>query len=100
MKAKRIRSTNAHVVTCDDGTQILFSYTTPVAVYLPELGYYRTSQRYSVTTSRHVNAWASYVGTMTEGELTKVAFEKLHELTYLAMIQGRFWTQRPTMYGY
>lgn len=40
-----------------DGTRILFSYQTPVAAYVPGKGYMRTDRHYSVTTSRHVNAW-------------------------------------------
>ena len=39
-----------------DGTSVLFSYKTPVAC-LTDNGYYRTSQKWSVTTSRHINKW-------------------------------------------
>ena len=38
------------------GYQILFSYKTPVAC-LSDNGYYRTSKKWSVTTSRHINKW-------------------------------------------
>ena len=48
---------NQNEVTINDGTQIFFSYRTPVAAYLPEKGYVRTSQFWSVTTSRHINKW-------------------------------------------
>ena len=37
-----------------DGTSVLFSYRTPVAC-LTDNGYYRTSKKWSVTTSRHIN---------------------------------------------
>ena len=46
---------NQTEVSINDGTQIFFSYKTPVAAYLPEKGYVRTSQFWSVTTSRHIN---------------------------------------------
>ena len=39
-----------------NGYQILFSYKTPVAC-LSDNGYYRTSKKWSVTTSRHINKW-------------------------------------------
>jgi hypothetical protein len=39
-----------------EGKIILFSYETPVAAYF-QGKYYRTSRKYSTTTSRHINAW-------------------------------------------
>lgn len=36
---------------------VLFSYATPVAVHIAGEGYYRTSERHSVNTSRHINGW-------------------------------------------
>lgn len=35
---------------------ILFSYDTPVAAHTPE-GTYKTSKKWSVTTSKHINKW-------------------------------------------
>lgn len=35
----------------------LFSYNTPVAHLVPGEGFYRTSKKWSVTTSRHINKW-------------------------------------------
>ena len=35
---------------------VLFSYKTPVAAWTPE-GAIRTSKKWSVTTSRHINKW-------------------------------------------
>ena len=48
---------NQNEVSINDGTQIFFSYRTPVAAYLPEKGYVRTSKFWSVTTSRHINKY-------------------------------------------
>ena len=48
---------NQNEVSINDGTQIFFSYSTPVAAYLPSKGYVRTSKFWSVTTSRHINKY-------------------------------------------
>jgi hypothetical protein len=39
------------------GISVLFSYETPVAAFCEEKGFMRTSTKYSVTTSRHINYW-------------------------------------------
>ena len=36
---------------------ILFSYETPVAAYISGRGYVRTAEKFSKTTSKHINAW-------------------------------------------
>ena len=36
---------------------VLFSYETPVAAYVSGRGYVRTSERFSKTTSKHINQW-------------------------------------------
>jgi len=36
---------------------VLYSYNTPVAAYVRSIGYVRTSQYYSKTTSKHINKW-------------------------------------------
>ena len=38
-------------------TEILFSYETPVAGYSNKLGYVKTNQWYSSTTTRHINKY-------------------------------------------
>ena len=40
-------------------TEILFSYSTPVAGYSNKLGYVKTNEYYSKTTTRHIN---QYIG--------------------------------------
>jgi hypothetical protein len=45
-----------------DGTTILFSYTTPVAAFLPGVGFMRTDKFFSVTTSKHINKWINKNG--------------------------------------
>lgn len=54
---KRIDSKNAYTHTYTNGSQVLYSYATPVAVYIPGLGFLKTSRKWSVTTTRHVNGW-------------------------------------------
>jgi len=36
---------------------ILFSYKTPVAARLPSGRFLRTKQKYSITTTKHINQW-------------------------------------------
>lgn len=51
-------SQNVKELQLGDGTRILFSHGIPVAAYIPaQNGYVRTNQRYSVTSTRHVNEW-------------------------------------------
>jgi hypothetical protein len=58
MRNKRIRNTSVNEIIYDNGDTLLCSYFVPVAAYSKEKGeYYRTTQHYSVTTSRHINAW-------------------------------------------
>ena len=57
---------NQNEVTINDGTQIFFSYRTPVAAYLPEKGYVRTERFWSKTTSRHINKWLQGVNNVSE----------------------------------
>ena len=55
MKLKPIAS-NMTELTLANGTQVLFSYETPVASW--ENGqFYKTEKFWSKTTSRHINKW-------------------------------------------
>ena len=65
---------NQTSVTFNDGTEVFFSYKTPVAAYLPEKGYVKTEKFYSVTTSRHINKYlpTKDVPTVSEEFLTKL----------------------------
>ena len=49
-------ASNMTQLDLNNGYQVLFSYQTPVAC-LSDNGYYRTSKKWSVTTSRHINKW-------------------------------------------
>ena len=48
---------NQNLVQLNSGVQVLFSYRTPVAAYVPGEGYFRTNQNWSKTTSKHINKW-------------------------------------------
>lgn len=49
---------NKTEITYDDGTVVLYSYATPVAACLGDGGgFVRTSKKWSVTTSKHINQW-------------------------------------------
>ena len=52
MKIKPIAS-NQTELHLNDGTVVLFSYQTPVAVNYAEGGFARTSTKWSKTTSKH-----------------------------------------------
>ena len=66
---------NQTSVTFNDGTEVFFSYKTPVAAYLPEKGYVKTEKFYSVTTSRHINKYlpTKDVPTVSEAFLVQLA---------------------------
>jgi len=55
MNLNPIQANLNEVIT--DGMIILFSYKTPVAVRIGHNEYYRTSTKWSQTTSRHINKW-------------------------------------------
>ena len=47
---------NQTQINLKKGDSVFFSYRTPVAC-LTMNGYYKTSKKWSVTTSRHINKW-------------------------------------------
>ena len=55
MKLSPIQS-NMTELTLNDGTQVLFSYQTPVACWI-DGQFYKTDTKWSNTTTRHINKW-------------------------------------------
>ena len=53
MKVKSIGSNQTQVSA--NGCRVLYSYETPVALEAPSGKYYKTDQKWSVTTSKHIN---------------------------------------------
>jgi hypothetical protein len=55
MKLNNLGSNKTEIVK-DNGDVVFFSYHTPVAACV-DYKYYRTSAKWSVTTSKHINSW-------------------------------------------
>ena len=49
---------NTFTVALVDGREVCYSYGVAVAGFQPGRGYFKTAEHYSVTTSRHANAYA------------------------------------------
>ena len=60
-------ATNRTLLIFDDGSEVFFSYQTPVAGYSNKLGYIKTKSWYSSTTTRHINKYIydSHPNTLT-----------------------------------
>lgn len=56
MKLNRLAQTNTTVIETGEKT-MLYSYSTLVALHIQGVGYYRTTQHYSTSTTRHINRW-------------------------------------------
>lgn len=56
MRIKRIDKTAATEITIGD-VNILVSYETPVACFIPGKGFQKTDKKWSATTSKHINRW-------------------------------------------
>jgi hypothetical protein len=59
------------------GLRVLFSYETPVAGHIEGRGYFRTTEHYSTTTSRHIN---QYLGGLVYEELSQEEIDQLLEV--------------------
>lgn len=55
MKLRQIGPNQTELYVGD--TVVFFSYETPVAALVPGRGYLRTDQKWSATTSKHINRW-------------------------------------------
>lgn len=60
---------NQTEITLANGTTLFQSYNTIVAAHVPGEGFYKTSTKWSVTTSRHINQFISRNG--GSGEVTE-----------------------------
>ena len=53
----KVRNIGSNITEVEKGSRrVLFSYETPVAAQVDGC-FYRTTKRWSVTTSRHINKW-------------------------------------------
>ena len=65
---------NRNVISYNNGSEVFFSYSTPVAAYHPDKGYLRTTQWYSQTTTKHINKYLDNVNS------TEVSQETINNL--------------------
>jgi hypothetical protein len=70
---------NMTEIEAADGTTVLFSYTTPVAAFIPGVGFIKTEKTFSVTTTKHINKWIKKNGS-PESTVTSVSQEMIEEL--------------------
>lgn len=59
---------NCTVVSLTDGREVLVSYQTPVAAFIPGRGYVASETKWSQTTSRHVNDYAPGAARIPDAE--------------------------------
>lgn len=67
----------------ENGITVFFSYKTPVAVFVPGKGALVTETKYSVTTSRHINAAVARWGA-TRHEVAQSVVDTYAESTVAA----------------
>ena len=72
MKLRNLGSNTTELTTANDN-QVLISYETPVAACING-EYYRTSTKWSATTSKHINKWLDGV---IAGEKPQEFFDNL-----------------------
>lgn len=66
MQVSQVGSNMTEIVY-PDGRTVLYSYTTPVAAFLPKIGHHiRSEKSFNVTTSKHVNKWLDSRGAAAE----------------------------------
>ena len=56
MKLTRLGASKT-LLALSSGTEIFYSYNTPVACQTRTFDYFRTATKWSATTSRHINKW-------------------------------------------
>ena len=73
-------ASNMTEMELNNGILVLFSYKTPVAAHVPGEGFKRTSKKWSVTTSRHINKWIKDIhgGSDKIEELPQSYFDSLN----------------------
>lgn len=59
---RQVKSQSAYEWLYENGAEVLVSYTTPVAVYVPGEGFLETDQKFSRTTSKHITEWKQRQG--------------------------------------
>ncbi len=75
----KVRNIGSNMTEIEIGDKlILVSYETPVACAIMGDGYYRTSKKWSATTTRHINKWlASHQGLDESKEIPQSDLDSL-----------------------
>lgn len=79
---------NQTVLRVGAGLEILFSYQTPVAAFIPGMGYVKSSKKYSRTTSKHVSQWASYNQEISQEKLDSMVQREMYQDVVLEVAEG------------
>ena len=74
MKLNPIAS-NMTQITLNNGTQVLFSYQTPVACWI-DGQFFKTDKKWSNTTTRHINKWTHLATTKPQAYFDGLTQEK------------------------
>ena len=84
MKLVSLGSNQTEIEFGNDIT-VFFSYSTPVAAFIPGKGYFRTDKKFSQTTSKHINKWL-------EGETAKeIEHDKLANIVGEGEREPEWW---------
>jgi hypothetical protein len=76
----KVRDIGSNMTELELGsTTVLFSYQTPVAAHIEGDGYIRTSRKWSVTTSRHINKWLASNRAQAPREVDQSVLDSLTE---------------------
>ena len=78
---------NQNIVSYNDGTEVFFSYETPVAGFHEALGYVKTANWYSSTTTRHIN---KYLGVIKADEVPQEIINSLANGCYKSTDYGSY----------
>jgi len=70
---------------------VLYSYETPVAVHMEGIGYFKTSKKWSTTTSKHINKWLESHGASGATLISQDEIEKLARKGSTGTVSGPFW---------
>ena len=78
MKVRNYGGANETLLEFNDGSEILFSYGTPVAGFIPGHSRWSTVEHYSQTTTRHINKYhdgrKAETGLMETGAIAMVNY--------------------------
>lgn len=76
MKLQNVGS-NQTTLELANGTIVFFSYNTPVASFVPGIGFLKTNTKWSKTTSKHINQWLADQGSRKAEERDQEFFDNL-----------------------